>query len=85
MGVRGFTQKQINQAAAERIPHENFPHLYRNQDIKMKTDKNSFGGIKVIVAKTCKTIVHNPVGIIDTVYNKILGGYGWGFTQKQMN
>lgn len=46
---------------------------------------NAYGGIKVIRTRAGKTIVHSPVGSIDAVFNKILGGYGWGFTMKQIN
>lgn len=62
-----------------------FPHLYRSQVIKLKTDSNKFGGIKVIRTNGGKCVVHSPVGIIDSEINKVLVSYGWGFTGKQVN
>lgn len=39
----------------------------------------------MIRTKGGKVVVHSPVGIIDPIFNKILAGYGWGFTAKQIN
>lgn len=63
--IQGYVAKKINSACIERIPRESLPHLYRSQVIKLKTDSNRFGGIRVSKTKSGKVVSHSPVGIID--------------------
>lgn len=53
--------------------------------MKMKTDTNKAGGIKVGLGVAGKYVFHTPTGYIDPVFNKVLQSYGVGWSMKQLN